>query len=49
MDIRLQWFIQKVLEKLRGNPRFFGQVTISFQAGKPTHIKFEETEKYEVE
>lgn len=47
MDIRLQWAVSRIMDVLGKNPRYFGQVTISFQSGKPTHIKFEETEKYE--
>jgi hypothetical protein len=47
MDFRFQWFIQKILDKMKIAPKFYGNVTISFQSGKPTHIKFEETEKYE--
>lgn len=49
MDIRLQWVLARIMDKLKINHRYFGQVTISFQSGKPTHIKFEETEKYEGE
>lgn len=41
MDKRLQWAITKIMDKV--SPDFFGTFTLTFQNGKLSHIKQEET------
>ncbi len=45
MDRNMQWAISKIVEKL--HPKFYGSITLSFQAGKLHCLKTEETEKPE--
>jgi len=43
IDQNMQWVISKMVEKL--NPSFYGSITVSFQAGKVSHIETKQTEK----
>lgn len=42
VDDKLQWAISRILDKV--NPSFFGDITITFQAGKAIKIKEESIE-----
>lgn len=45
MDERLQWAIKRILDKI--NPKFYGSVTIKFEAGKVTHLETNQGEKFD--
>jgi len=42
MDLKIQWAIAKILDKI--TPKFYGSITLVFQAGKLHCIKTEQTE-----
>ncbi len=43
MDRTIQWAISRILDRI--SPKFYGAITLSFQAGKLHSIRTEETEK----
>lgn len=48
LDSRLEWAFKKILQRIE-TPKFYGSVTLIFQAGKLTCLKTEQTEKPEAE